>query len=270
MAPLDFETNPDAIALRSALSVLQIQKRRAEEDLHRLERAKAEALEQPEAFVADLVAGKVNVAQLNAGGSLGGGLGAGGDDDDDEEDSSDGDDGADGARDDNDSTMNGTNNVPPPSRKPKQPPRPAWQSLPGPQTIVRTPAINWAQYGVLGESLDRLHADQVARPSVGAPATIAPSSTGPAEFRFDFTAGGGGGSGGAGGGPDARMEFVGVAAPYAPLRDKIGNRPFISASNHNAGVGPPIVPGGGGGGGGGMQTRRRGSTIDGVSRMPPS
>jgi len=49
-----------------------------------------------------------------------------------------------------------------------------WPTIPTPQSIVRCPPINWTQYGVVGDSLDKLHKDQVQRPSEGMPQRIGP------------------------------------------------------------------------------------------------
>jgi hypothetical protein len=78
-----------------------------------------------------------------------------------------------------------------------------WPHLPKPQSVVRTPPINWAQYGIVGESLDKLHADQVARPIEGLPARIG------SDGQATPVEGG------------RRHEGLGVAAPYTPGRDKI-------------------------------------------------
>lgn len=41
--------------------------------------------------------------------------------------------------------------------------------IPVPQNIVRMPPINWAKYQVVGEPLDRMHEEQLNRPSSGEP-----------------------------------------------------------------------------------------------------
>ncbi|KAJ6163998.1 hypothetical protein N7470_002670 [Penicillium chermesinum] len=41
--------------------------------------------------------------------------------------------------------------------------------IPKPQNIVRMPPINWAKYQIVGEPLDRMHEEQLHRPSPGAP-----------------------------------------------------------------------------------------------------
>lgn len=48
--PIDFEDNVDVIALKSAISTLQMQSRRAEEDIRTLRDVKEEALKRPEDF----------------------------------------------------------------------------------------------------------------------------------------------------------------------------------------------------------------------------
>lgn len=93
-------------------------------------------------------------------------------------------------------------------RKEKEPP-PAWRTLPKPQNVVRCPPINWAQYGVVGESLDKLHAEQQRAPAQGVPASLTPGGGGLAyEFKGESTAG-------------EQRRLVGVAAPYAPGKDKL-------------------------------------------------
>ncbi|KAM4059516.1 hypothetical protein HRG_011571 [Hirsutella rhossiliensis] len=147
---IDFDSNPDAIALRSAISVLQVQKKRAVADVQALGKARDAALDDPDAFVRDLAAGKVNA----------------------------------------------------PGEAPKE-----WSSLPQPQDVVRCPPINWAQYAVVGSSLDKLHADQVSHPTQGTPASIAANGT--YEFKGD----------------GKRDKYPGVAAPYAPTKDRIERKP---------------------------------------------
>lgn len=41
--------------------------------------------------------------------------------------------------------------------------------IPTPQNIVRMPPINWAKYQIVGEPLDKMHAEQLRRPSAGEP-----------------------------------------------------------------------------------------------------
>lgn len=188
--PIAFDSNPDVLALRSAVTILQLQRQRALADIQRLSAAKDAALDRPAEFVHDLAEGRVRHG--------GDGLFPARDDDDDEDE--DGED----AGEDLAATAGGGKD----ESKDK-----AWATLPGPQNVVRTPPINWAQYAVVGDSLDKLHAEQVARPAQGTPAVMGPGGT------FAFTAE----PPREGGGEQRRL--VGVAAPYTPGRDKLEKKP---------------------------------------------
>ncbi|PHH78411.1 hypothetical protein CDD80_6916 [Ophiocordyceps camponoti-rufipedis] len=154
-APIDFDTNPDVLALKSAISVLQVQKRRAEEDVQALSSARDAALNDPDLFIQHLSDGKVNNARAGKTDSEGS----------------------------------------------------AWSALPQPQDVVRCPPINWSQYAVVGESLDKLHVDEVRRPSQGQPATVTPDGA------YEFTA------------ESPRETHPGVAAPFAPGKDRVDRKP---------------------------------------------
>ncbi|KAG6041576.1 hypothetical protein E4U41_003472 [Claviceps citrina] len=185
--PIDFDSNPDVIALKSAISVLQVQKGRATRDIQALSTIRDEALADPEAFIRDLAAGKVKPTSDDFA------FGAHHDDDDDEDD------------DEDDKGGGGKNNDEPPLRGRASKPRP-WSALPKPQAVVRCPPINWAQYAVVGDSLDKLHAEQVSRPSQGAPAVFRPS--GLYELKTE----------------GKQETYNGVAAPYDPARDAIDRK----------------------------------------------
>lgn len=79
-----------------------------------------------------------------------------------------------------------------------------WEPLPAPQNVVRCPPINWNQYAIVGDSLEKLHRDQVERPSEGVPQRVASDGS--------LVAGGEG---------PRRQGDLGIAAPYQPGRDKI-------------------------------------------------
>ncbi|KAK1825675.1 hypothetical protein QBC39DRAFT_366299 [Podospora conica] len=156
-----------------------------------LARAKAAALADPEGFVADLTAGRVrSEGDPLMGATSYSSSSSSSDDEDDDEDDEDSDGTA--AR-----KRHRSNDSAPP-----------WTRLPRPQTVVRCPPINWAQYGVVGESLDKLHAEQVAAPTAGVPAPLGPGGS------YEFKAAVDGQQ------PPANR-LVGVAAPYAPGKDKI-------------------------------------------------
>ncbi|RCI07812.1 hypothetical protein L249_5790 [Ophiocordyceps polyrhachis-furcata BCC 54312] len=153
--PIDFDTNPDVLALKSAISVLQVQKKRAAADIHSLSSARDAALDDADAFVRDLAAGNVNA-----------------------------------------SNAADVDNAKP------------WTSLPCPQDVVRCPPINWSQYAVVGDSLDKLHAEEVRRPSQGIPATVGPDGS----YEFKGVEG-------------PRETYPGVATPFAPGKDRIERKP---------------------------------------------
>lgn len=177
--PISFDSNPDAIALRSAISVLQVQRKRAAADIQTLSKAMDEAVADPTAFIEDLAAGKV---QTQGAAGRTSAIPAADEDEDDDED-----------EDEEDESK-------------KTHPRP-WASLPAPQNVVRTPPVNWSQYAIVGDSLDKLHNEQVSRPAQGSPAVYRPDGT--YEFRGD----------------GKQEKYPGVAAPYNPVKDKLDKRP---------------------------------------------
>ncbi|TGJ86928.1 hypothetical protein E0Z10_g1809 [Xylaria hypoxylon] len=205
---IDFDSNPDVLALKSAISILQMQRRKTERDMATLDRVKRTALAEPEAFIRDLTAGRVRVE--------GEGLFVDSvkDEDSDSDSSSEGETPS--------HNYEETKYIQPQSateEKPNintnseaaTPGPPPWASIPKPQNIVRCPPINWSQYAVVGASLDKLHNEQVQRPAQGTPAALTP------EGRFEF-------KGGDGGGVGKQERYVGVAAPYAPGKDKIDGK----------------------------------------------
>ncbi|KXJ95781.1 hypothetical protein Micbo1qcDRAFT_157846 [Microdochium bolleyi] len=227
--PIDFASNPDVLALQSAISILQMQRRKAAADMVVLSRAKEAALEDPAAFLADLDNRKI--------GYEGDGLFTGGGQDGDSSDSdSDDDDGdvdmnlckasnADSATSKSSkqpnsrkSTSTGTNRTPTDQQAPKP-----WHKLPKPQNVVRMPAINWAQYAVVGDSLDRIHQEQVRAPTQGSPAVMQAGGT--FDFTFSSAAPSGAGTGASStissGIFNRQDKLVGIAAPYTPGKDKL-------------------------------------------------
>ncbi|KYK55424.1 hypothetical protein DCS_07387 [Drechmeria coniospora] len=175
--PIDFDANPDVLALKSAISVLQVQRKRAAADILALHKAKEDALEAPDDFVKDLAAGKVRSRGDEAR------LAAAWDDEGD----------ADADEDDEGGKAN-------------NPRRKEWTSLPQAQKVVRCPPVNWSQYAVVGDSLDKLHAEQISCPTQGTPASIGRNAT--YEFKGD----------------GKQEKYAGVAAPYAPGVDRIAKK----------------------------------------------
>ncbi|KAL4771592.1 hypothetical protein BDW60DRAFT_60196 [Aspergillus nidulans var. acristatus] len=177
--PISESDNPDAIALRSAISILQLQKQQSLRDIQTLERMKEAAAKDPERFARELVDGKL--ARKEQGGFI---------DFSHEEEDRDG---------DTESPEGG-------SLRSSE-----LGTLPAAQNIVRMPAINWAKYQVVGESLDKMHEEQLRRPSLGEPRrdeAPAPASATPAPAPLYL-----------------------LASPYQPLVDKLENSTKAKGSN---------------------------------------
>ena len=197
--PVDFSTNPDVLALSSTLSILQIQRKKAMDDIRKLQLAKDAALANPEAFLRQL--------QATPGSGL---RGAGAGPQHRRNDSSNS---------DSPGRHTNTNSVssvadkdgdvdmvmdvdasPSLAKNNSQSRRSSaasassassavsdgsaaanaaasifnvvdLKSLPKPQNVVRMPHINWNKYAIVGEGLEKLHAEQIRRPPVGEPAS---------------------------------------------------------------------------------------------------
>ena len=167
--PFSSEDSTDAIALRAAISSLQFQKKKAQDDLKALEKVKQQALADPERFKGELAAGRLKEQRMTVG-DLRAIL--------DHEDSDSDDDEAmlDMSRvhatEASDSELGHKMAEVPDS----QPSRPGTSSasksisrtsnlapfdpIPGPQNVVRMPYINWDKYHIQGEALDRMHEQQ--------------------------------------------------------------------------------------------------------------
>ena len=158
--------------------------------MQKLTRTMEEALGDPEGFVKDLASGKVKHAQ--------GGITLAPDDDDDEDEE--------GAE----AGVRGSGSGQPAGGVNQQQQQRSWQALPVAQDVVRTPPINWSKYAVVGESLDKLHREQVSKPAQTAPATYKAAS-GVYEFKGSI---------------DGKQEpYRGVMAPYSPDKDVIDKQP---------------------------------------------
>jgi hypothetical protein len=215
--PISESDNVDVIALRAAISILQLQHQSAERDIQALQKLKSAALEDPEGYVKELVRRvNANPGGMPGGGPGGGGGGGGGRDllaptvanlvaalgdghellrgEEGEEAQSQGAmrqepkaeresgdvemrDAEAGASDDSDEEESADQQ----SKFPKPP---------AAQNVYRMPPINWAKYHVVGGALDKLHEEQRKRPTPGQVVE----------------------------GNDRPEEYV-MAAPYAPVVD---------------------------------------------------
>ncbi len=181
--PIDFDSNPDVLALQSTISILQLQRQKALADMQKLKQAKEAALADPAAFMGDLQEGRIRKQpDLLFGGSS-----DSGDDDD-----------ADGKDDEA---------VAEKSKRGDEADRRPWRNLPQPQNIARMPPVNFNKYGIVGETLDKIHNEQLSRPPHGSLAAIATDGT------FELKTGQAAADG---------KEYLGPAAPYNPLKDKLG------------------------------------------------
>ncbi len=181
--PISETENPDAVALRAALSILQIQRLQTLRDMKNLEEQKKAAVADPERFAADVAKGKVKTISGN-------GLVVGPTLKVEHKTSPD---------DFQDSALDSDVDDERPLRE-----GPRFENIPGPQNVVRMPPVNWAKYHIVGESLDKLHEEQRARPTPGQPRRNEDLLRAP--------------------------EHV-IAAPYNPWTDKVAE-PYMRTRSH--------------------------------------
>jgi len=126
------------MALRAAISVLQMQRDKSKRDLQTLEKIKLAATQQPELFAKELASGTLRQEASHSDP-----LRATFESDSEEE------------GDDDEEVSSAAEPV---SNFPK---------IPSMQNVFRTPHVNWAQYSIVGDSLDKMHEEQRSRPSQG-------------------------------------------------------------------------------------------------------
>lgn len=139
--PVSLDENPDVIALRATISLLQMQRQQSLKDIRDLDRIRDLALDDPEAFVAELKSGKLSKPATAAAILF-----------DDVEDT-------DEVEDDKERDDEGPS--------PAAVDRSRYGRLPNPQNVVRCPPIEWSKYHILGQPLDELHEKQRRYPGVG-------------------------------------------------------------------------------------------------------
>lgn len=210
--PISESDNPDAIALRAAMSVLQIQRQQALRDLKKLEAQKEAAIQDPEGFARAIQDGRVKARGMSGVGPY-----------PDDADSEDSDDEEELDEKMGEATAMDTNppDAPPHSTSPAPaqpsttaPPPDKYKDfgkIPSSQNAVRMPPINWAKYHVVGESLDKLHEEQRLRPSPGQPARDE-------DLR-----------------PRERAPESMIAGPYNPWVDKVGTKEGRTRSSGGGG-----------------------------------
>jgi hypothetical protein len=144
--PISESDNPDAIALRSAISLLQLQREKSKRDLKALEDLKAAAVSNPQTFVRSLQEQRAQASKPK-GDILTPTLS-------DISEAALVEQGEGGERHTGAMRKDSAGLQGPAIDKPKFP------TIPEPQNIIRCPPVNWAKYHVVGESLDKLHEEQ--------------------------------------------------------------------------------------------------------------
>ena len=147
--PIHMSDNPDAIALRAATSILQLQRQQALRDLKLLEVQKEKALEDPEGFARGVSEGKIKARGMSGILPLSS-----------DHDGTEARDDGRGDRPDTDKEFDG-------NKDQHTNKNDTFGTIPSAQNVVRMPPVNWAKYHVVGESLDKLHEEQRVRPSLG-------------------------------------------------------------------------------------------------------
>ncbi|KAL8691788.1 MAG: hypothetical protein Q9218_003064 [Villophora microphyllina] len=136
LQPISESDNPDAIALRAAISILQMQRQQTLQDLKTLERQKQQAAVDPGGFARVVASGTIKTRSTGVLGSNPG-----------------------HAQFDSGDSQTGPGNGPSSGAQNTK-----FEDIPGPQSIVRCPPVNWAKYHVMGAPLDKLHEEQRRRP----------------------------------------------------------------------------------------------------------
>lgn len=146
--PISESENPDAIALRSAIALLQIQREKSKRDLKALEELKHAAVQDPEAFVRSLQEQRAKAAGAHSDvltPTLAGLTDAAMSNDDE------------GGAGRKDSVNTGSKTAP------------RFPAIPQPQNVVRCPPIEWAKYHIVGEPLNKMHEEQKKWPGSSEP-----------------------------------------------------------------------------------------------------
>lgn len=186
--PISESQNPDAIALRSSLSILQMQRQQALRDIRKLDELKQAAARDPETFSRELTSGRLKSATGDIMHPH-----PASDDGEETVDKHEKEEDAEDAEEEDNMQVDGVT-----GHQSAQSEAGKLGEIPTPQNVVRMPPINWAKYHIVGESLDELHEEQRRRPSPGEPRreTSAPV-------------------------PPARNPEHFVAAPYRPFVDRL-------------------------------------------------
>lgn len=254
--PIDERDNIDHIALSAAIYALQIQREKAAKDIRLLQKIKAQAMAEPEAWLEqhamgqdrrkrskrDVLGATFEDADEEMEGLVRNRLqgevsqkpevqDTGEEDDEEEPEDQEQEPGSDDAamaehnfdahdEDDAPEDTAARSAKDPPSSSTELPHhQTTFHKLPSRQNIARMPAINWAKYHVVGHALDRLHEEQRRHPTAGEPATTLSLAQG-----------------------QQRQQAFQVVAPYDPLRDVVGGARVVQGQGRGqAGQGAQAV-----------------------------
>ncbi|KAH9826677.1 hypothetical protein Tdes44962_MAKER03380 [Teratosphaeria destructans] len=223
--PFSSEDSTDAIALRAAISALQFQKKKAQQDIRLLQDMKTQALDDPQHFRNEVAAKRFHEARPQFGG-VQAIIDQSSESDSDESDAKP------GASNEDAMDLNGTaksDDARPAEVPDSQPSHPTpsdhkttsgsreaaprsrrtradFSHIPGAQNIVRMPAVNWEKYHITGEPLEKMHEHQQRWPG--------------SSFAYG----------------DDQREFA-VAASFSPFQDHLDGRKDSFAA-HSASVTP--------------------------------
>lgn len=163
--------NPDVIALRSALMILQMQRETATKDIQRLAKLKSEVVKDPEAYVKELVRRDQHATNARSTSTpikedllaptlryLVEGLGK-------DSEFLQPDPTGTGEQNDKEAKIDSGN-----GESEDDVSRSRFPAQPKEQNVYRMPPINWSKYQLAGAGLEKLHHDQQTRPSAGQPA----------------------------------------------------------------------------------------------------
>jgi hypothetical protein len=200
--PISESDNPDAIALRSAISLLQLQRDKSRRDLQALQELKHAAVADPHAFVRSLQDQRAQAARAHSDvltPTLAGltdtpaapldGRGHGH--------------GHHGGQDDATTTGQRTDARKDSAHVDAKAPCTRFPAIPQPQNIVRCPPVEWAKYHIVGEPLDKMHEEQRKWPGSSEPPRIANGMRAPPHS---------------------------VTAPYSPFKDGVAKSKAPSPS----------------------------------------
>lgn len=181
--PFEEDDNTDVVALRATLAILHHQKQTSERDIKTLQQLKRSLREDPTTFTEELVSGKMREDRRPEDPLY-----------------------ATFATDDRHDDTSMSDDEPTVPADTSQYPK-----IPTKQNVVRCPPINWSKYHIVGEPLEKMHEEQLKRPTQGEPSHGAISTTGNPYFTPASAA------------PALAPEHH-VYKPYDPFTDSLADR----------------------------------------------